>query len=609
MPKDTEKQRVFTRRAVILGGAQLAGFSLLAGRLAYLQLFKDEKYASLSENNRIKLQLVAPERGAILDRNGEILVNNSRNYQLYIDMSGFSRAQLNDIISWLELKIGLPAKTKKLLNSVKLRNAMRPQLLKENLSWEELSRIELHLSKLPGIFINLGQIRHYPLGEEAAHLTGYVGTVSEGDLSEDDQPLLRLPDFKIGKNGVEEMLEQRLRGIAGVKRLEVDVHGIPVREIDKRDSVTGESITLTIDKRLQSFTAQLLKNEAAAAIVMNVHNGDILTMASMPAFNPEIFSLGIRSDYWKALGDDKKVPLMNKAITGQYPPGSTFKMLVALAALENKIINPATKINCPGHFDLGNHRFNCWKEGGHGIVDCRQAIAMSCDTFFYTAAQRLGIEPIAEMARKFGLGAGFNLGMIGEKNGIVPDPDWKMKRYKQPWSGGDTINSAIGQGYSLATPLQLCVMMARMAAGGLEIMPRLENKTLENKGPENNIPLTEQSFASLKIAPENLQLIMAAMADVVNAPHGTAYSKRIMSPSASFGGKTGTSQVKAITIRGQDQNKLPWEHRHHALFVGYAPVEKPLYAAAVIVEHGGGGAAAAAPIARDILNKAQELKI
>jgi penicillin-binding protein 2 len=593
MPRDNEKQRLFTRRAIILGGLQVTGFSLLAGRLAYLQLMKDDKYVSLSENNRIKLQLVAPERGNILDWRGEALATNEKNYQLYMDMSGFKRDVFKEVIGRLNGLVPLPAKTREHLETIRLKSAMRPEMLKENLTWEEVAKVELHASELPGVFINLGQVRHYVLEDEAAHLTGYVGAVSENDLSADDQPLMRLPDFKIGKNGVEEMLESRLRGTAGVKRLEVDVHGIPVREIDKREPIPGESVKLTIDKRLQSFAANRIKDESAAVVVMEVESGNVLCMASMPAFNPDIFSLGIRSDYWKALNNNKRVPLMNKAITGQYPPGSTFKMVVGIAGIESGAITPKTSVFCPGHFDLGNHRFNCWKEGGHGAVDYKRAIIESCDTFFYTVAKRMGIQAYADMAKQFGFGANFNLGLIGEKPGIIPDPEWKMRRYKQKWAGGDTINCAIGQGYVLATPLQLCVMTARMVNGGFKVMPKLE--------------ASNETFEPLAVKEEALRITREAMVDVVNAPNGTAYGRRITEPSMAFGGKTGTSQVRAITVRGQDQSKIPWEHRHHALFVGFAPADKPKYAISVVVEHGGGGGAAAGPVAHDVLKYLQEL--
>ena len=587
---------VFTRRAMILGGLQLAGFSLLAGRLSYLQLLKDDKYGAMSENNRIKLQLIAPERGKLLDWRGEELATNEMNFQLYMDMSGFKRDAFDKVIATLKTLLPLPDKTLDMLATIRLRNSMKPEMLKDHLTWEEVSKIELGTPDLPGLFINQGQIRHYLLGEQAAHLTGYVGTISEADLSADDQPLMRLPDFKIGKNGVEHKLESRLRGTAGYKKIEVDVHGVPVREIEKHENIPGESIKLTIDKRLQSYTAERVGEESAAVVVMDVHTGHILTLTSMPAFNPDIFSLGIKTEYWKALNDNKKIPLMNKAISGQYPPGSTFKMLVGMAALEKGIITPSSQVHCPGHFYLGNHRFNCWKEEGHGSVNYKRAVTESCDTFFYTMGQRLGIGPIADMARRLGLGSSFDLGLIGEKAGLIPSEAWKMKSYNQKWTTGDTVNCAIGQGYTLATPLQLCVMISRMVNGGRAITPTLE--------PRN------ETFASMGVSDELLAQAMEGMYDVVNAPNGTAYGKRIIDhPEWAFGGKTGTSQVRQILVRGQDQSKLPWEHRHHALFVGYAPVDKPKYACCVLVEHGGGGSAAAAPIARDVLQKAQELSI
>jgi penicillin-binding protein 2 len=316
----------------------------------------------------------------------------------------------------------------------------------------------------------------------------------------------------------------------------------------------------------------------------------------MPGFDPNIFSTGISSEYWKELSTDKKGPLLNKAISGQYPPGSTFKMLVGMAGLEAGVITESSAVYCPGHFNLGDHQFNCWKEGGHGTVNYHEAVAQSCDTFFYTVAQRLGIEKYADMARRFGLGQTHDLGMESEKAGIVPDPKWKQQRYKQRWTAGDTINCSIGQGYVLATPLQLCVMTARIASG-LEVKPRLW------AGEE---PFTE--FARLDVADEWIEATQSAMNAVVNGPTGTAHSKRIEDPRYAMAGKTGTSQVRKILQRGMKQELLPWEARHHALFVGYAPVEAPRYAICVAIEHGGGGASAAAPVARDVLLKLQQFE-
>jgi penicillin-binding protein 2 len=596
MPKDNEKQLVFTRRALIFGSLQLAAFSVLASRLYYLQFINAEKYTALSENNRIKLQLVAPARGNILDRKGTEMATSNTNFRLFIDYSTITQQSLKSTIEKLKTILVIPEKKLKALENVKVSTAGVPDMIKEHLTWDEVSLIELHMMDLSGVTVDKGQIRYYPLLDEAAHLLGYLGAVTESELSEDDPPLMRLPDFKIGKNGVEKMMEDRLRGTAGIRQLEVNVHGMPVREIGKTESKTGENITLTIDSDLQKYAAELVKNESASVIVMEIDTGNVLSMVSMPAFDPNIFSKGISSDYWKELSSDKKSPLLNKAITGQYPPGSTFKMIVGLAAFEAKLINSASTVFCPGHFYLGDHRFNCWKEGGHGTVRYHEAIEQSCDTFFYTTAQKLGTEKIVAMAHRFGLGELHDIGIIGEKSGNIPTPEWKMKRHKQRWSGGDTINYAIGQGYVLSTPLQLAVMMARMASNR-KVMPRL----FVPEGEEN------PEFESMGLSSDLMRINLEAMSAVVNEEHGTAYAKRISDVRFMMGGKTGTSQVRKITQRGQNQNLIPWEARHHALFVGFAPVDNPKYACCVAIEHGGGGASAAAPVARDVLLRIQQM--
>jgi penicillin-binding protein 2 len=596
MPKDNEKQRVFSRRALIFGGVQAVVLGVLGARLFHLQFLKAEQYKTLAENNRIKLQLVTPERGLILDRSGLPLAMNEKNFRLFIDYSTLKQKDFLQSLEMLQSLVPLPEKRYQQLLKTKVSAASMPELLHEHLSWEEVSLVELNLLKLPGIYVDIGQLRHYPLLDEAAHLLGYVGAVAEADLSEDDPPLMRLPDFKIGKNGVEKMLEDELRGTAGIRQLEVNVHGVPVREIGQRDSVPGKSIRLTVDRVLQDYIADLVREESASAVVMEVDTGNVLALVSMPGFNPNSFSKGISQDEWAALNKNKKNPLLNKAISGQYPPGSTFKMLVGMAAMEAGLMSPAATVYCPGHFFLGDHQFNCWKEGGHGNVNYQAAVAQSCDTYFYTVAQKIGIERFANMARRFGLGQLHDLGLVGEKAGIVPDPEWKMKRFKQRWTGGDTINCSIGQGYVLSTPLQLAVMTARMASGRM-VKPRLWVP------PEEEAP----QFEPVALKESLLALNIEAMNAVVNDATGTAYGRRIAEPRYAFGGKTGTSQVRRITQRGVDQKTIPWEHRHHALFVGYAPIDKPKYACCVVVEHGGGGSAAAAPVARDILLKTQQL--
>ena len=596
MPKENEKQRIFTRRAVIFGGLQLAAFTTLAGRLFQLQFLRENEYSTLSENNRIKLQLIAPERGLILDRMGVPMALNEKNYRLFLDYSALSQASFRTTLSKLQTLVPLPEKKLKTLETARVSAASMPELLKDHLTWEEVSLIELHLLELAGVFIDSGQIRHYPFADKAAHLFGYVGTVSEDEVT-GDQPLLRLPDFKIGKNGVEKMLEDKLRGGAGIKQLEVNVHGVPVREVSKKESIPGIAAHLTVDSRLQEFAAGLVKDESASVIVMEVDTGNILTLVSMPGFDPDIFSTGITTDYWKTLSTDKKNPLLNKATSGQYPPGSTFKMMVGLAGMEASIITPQSAVYCPGEFFLGDHRFQCWKTTGHGNVRFHEAIEQSCDTFFYTVANRMGIDIYAAMARRFGLGHIHELGIEGEKPGIIPDPDWKMDRYKQRWSGGDTINCAIGQGFVLATPLQLAVMAARLSNGGYAVKPRL----IVPRGEER------PTFEPIGVKSELLQVTRDAMIAVVNSQSGTAYAHRIAEPRFAFAGKTGTSQVRKLIREGMNQNLLPWEFRHHALFVGFAPADAPKYACCVAIEHGGGGASAAAPVAKEVLLKVQQL--
>ncbi len=596
MPRENDKQRIFSRRALILGGLQGAAFSILAGRLFYLQFMKADEYKTQAENNRIKLQLITPERGQILDRFGLPLATNEKNFRLFIDYSTLKQKDFIASVEMLQTMLPLPEKRYKQLLKTRVSTASMPELLHEHLSWQQVSMIELNLLSLPGMYVDIGQVRHYPLKDEAAHLLGYVGAVSEDDLSPDDPPLMRLPDFKIGKNGVEKMLEDELRGTAGIRQLEVNVRGVPVREVSNRESVPGKNIRLTIDRQLQDYIADYVKEESASAVVMEVDTGNVLALVSMPAFDPNSFSVGISSDEWDALNKNKKNPLMNKAITGQYPPGSTFKMLVGMAGIESGMFNTASSVFCPGHFMLGDHRFNCWKPEGHGTVNFHDAVVQSCDTYFYTVAQRIGIERYAEVARRFGLGQLYNIGLIGEKAGIIPDPEWKMKRFKQRWTGGDTINCSIGQGFVLSTPLQLATMTARMCSGR-QVVPRLYV-------PDDARPV---NFDPIAIKESLLRVNLESMIDVVNSEMGTAYGKRIMEPRFAFGGKTGTSQVRRITQRGVDQKTIPWEQRHHALFVGFAPVDKPKYACCVVVEHGGGGSAAAAPVARDILLKIQQL--
>lgn len=595
---DKHKFSQTTRRSMILGGLGVTIGVVLTARLYHLQFLMGDRYKTQAETNRIKLHLTPPSRGVITDRQGIPVATNEQNFRMLLQTD-----QVSDIAATLKEIHALTPLDEQMMEHIiaqrKPRRFSPPVLLKEFLTWDEVARIEFHSASIPGLVIEVGQVRYYPYGEALSHILGYVGIVTEKDL--DDRELLKLPNFKVGRDGLEKSLESQLRGIPGVKEVEVNVHGLAVRELNTRQSIPGKEVHLTIDSRLQNYAYDLMNHESAACVVMDVERGDILTLMSGPAFDPNRFSKGITKNYWNELRANKKVPLMNKAMSGQYPPGSTFKMVVGLAALKAGVIKPTDKVHCPGHFFLGRHRWNCWKPEGHGSMDYRSAIAQSCDTYFYTVAQRMGIDNLAEMAHAFGLGEYFDLKLSAQRSGLVPTPAWKRKSYKQSWQAGDTINASIGQGYMLATPLQLAVMTARIANGGYAVQPRLvipETESIDSPLPE---------WPKIDIDDEFLKAAQEGMWNVCNSGSGTAFYQRIRQPAYAMSGKSGTSQVRRITVRGQDQNTIPWEFRHHALFVAYAPADKPKYACGLIVEHGGGGSSAAAPYVRDILLKAQQI--
>lgn len=586
-------QRMMQRRAVLFGGVQAAAGLTLLSRLYYLQFVRGDEFVTEAEGNRVKMQVLIPPRGTITDRNGIALAANHVNYRLMLDSDDKKIAARS--LDALRALMGLrDAEWQE--RKVDLQRAKRgfPVMVREHLSWEEMARVEFNLPNLPATFIEEGQWRHYPFADHASHLIGYVGKPAPSEVRDDD-PLLKQPDMRIGKNGIEALYEDRLRGIAGTRQLEVNVVGSPVRELAKNEAKSGAPLRLTIDSRLQEKAVELLGQESGAIVVMDVKRGDILALSSMPAFDPNEFSKGIKQGYWNQLRENPKVPLMNKAITGQYPPGSTFKMITGLAALKAGTTSATRRVHCPGYFMLGNHRFNCWKPEGHGAVNFAEALAVSCDTYFYTVGREAGIDAIAAMGQEFGLGAVPGLRLSGEKQGIMPSPAWKKQVRNLPWNPGETINTAIGQGDVLMTPVQLAVMIARMVNGGKKILPRL----LADDAPR------DEGFVDIE--PAYLQAALEGMSMVTNSPRGTAYASGIREEGMAFGGKTGTSQVRRITVRGQDQNRIPWQFRHHALFVGFAPVEDPTYCCAIMIEHGGGGASAAAPRARDMLKLVQEL--
>ena len=598
MYKDSSRFKSFSRRVAFLGGGKVLLLSLLAGRMYQLQVIESDKYKTLADENRINLRLLPPPRGTIVDRYGRALAVNQENYRVTLVAE-----QVNDINTMLDTLSGIISledyERHRILREVRRRRGFVPVTVRENLDWRDVSRIEVNAPDLPGLSIEVGQRRQYPFAEDFAHVLGYVSAVSEKEVTGD--PLLELPGFKVGKNGVERVFDLNLRGKAGNTQVEVNAVGRVIRELSRQEGQPGVDLRLTIDRDLQKLAADRLKEEkSASAVILDVHNGDVLALSSVPGFDPNEFVTGLSSKTWRRLINDPYAPLTNKAISGLYAPGSTFKMVVALAALEARIVAPDHRVFCRGHTQLGNARFHCWKRHGHGWQDMYDAHQNSCDVYFYDIAKRIGIDRIAAMATRFGLGTKTGIELPSEKGGVIPTRAWKKALIGTAWQQGETLISGIGQGFILTTPLQLAVMTARIANGGKAVLPRLI-RAAEVDGKEE-----EPVFKDLGISKRSLDVVREGMLRVTNVQQGTAYRARISEEGMEMSGKTGTAQVRRISKAERDtwvlkNHERPWRERDHALFVGYAPSDNPRYAVSVIVEHGGGGSKVAAPIARDLL--------
>ncbi len=598
----------FTRRAFVVGAGQGTLLVVLGGRLAWLQIAQGARYKTLAEENRINIKILAPTRGQVVDRFGVPLAVNNQNFRVLIVPE--QTDNLEKSLRALQKFIDVDESTvQAVIKQAKKSPKFVPLEIKDDLSWEEVAKIEVNLPELPGLSTGVGEIRGYPLGDATAHLIGYVGAVSNGDLNEkgdmNEDPLLSVPGFKIGKTAIEKTHDLSMRGKPGTSEVEVNVVGREVRELRRVDSTPGDRVMLTIDGELQRFAQnRLSEQQSASAVVMNVHSGEVYALASYPAFDPNVFSRGISGALWEELLANPGNPLTNKAIAGQYPPASTFKMITALAGLRAGKITTNRTVFCPGHYILGKGRFHCWKKGGHGNVNVIDAITKSCDVFFYQMANEMGIDKISEMAKEFGLGQKFGFDLTEERPGLVPTREWKKQKFNESWQPGETIVNSIGQGYFLMTPLQLAVMTSRLVNGGYAVKPRITAYVGEKAA-------STAKWEKMKIPDNHLKLILQGMDKVVNNERGTAYGSRIKEPAEfAFGGKTGTAQVRRITMQqraaGIKNEDLAWRERHHALFVGYAPLDKPVYACAVVVEHGVGGAMSAAPIARDLLVEVQK---
>ncbi|MFL4468924.1 penicillin-binding protein 2 [Tateyamaria armeniaca] len=590
--------RLITRRAAILGGVQLAFVGALGARMQFLQVDQADQFRLLAEENRINIRIIPPSRGEVFDRNGVALARNVPSYRIVVVRE--DAGDVDEVLERLAKVVSLDEEeVERAMAEMKRSAPFLPITVADEVAWEDLSRVSVNAPALPGVTPEVGLSRVYPFGSDYAHVLGYVGPVSDYDLERLDDPdqLLRIPRFQIGKVGVEAKAENLLRGKGGAKRVEVNATGRVMRELDRREGTPGSDVQLTIDSKLQSYVQARLSGESASTVVMDVTNGDLLAISSAPTYDPNLFVRGISSRDYSALTENKYRPLASKTVQGIYPPGSTFKMITAMAALEEGLIGPDDTVYCPGHLEVSGRRFHCWKRAGHGWVNLQNSLKQSCDVYYYDLAVKVGIEKISAMANRFGLGIRHDVPMSAVAQGLTPTKAWKTRTHGQDWRVGDTVNASIGQGYMLASPLQLAVMAARLASGN-EVKPRLIKSV-------DGIEQPVLGGGSLGLNENNLRKMRRAMFDVVNDRRGTGYGSRIIEDGMRMAGKTGTSQVRNITAaeraRGVTRNEdLPWERRDHALFVNYAPYDNPKYAVAVVVEHGGGGSRAAAPIARDV---------
>lgn len=610
---ELDQRKVFTRRAMVFGGIQVAAAAALGARMYQLQVLQADEYAVQAEDNRVNTRLLIPPRGRLLDRNGLAMATNREDYRVYVIADRTPNLQLTlDRLSQL-LQISDDERARLFREIRKKGRRWAPFPVAVDLSWDQLARIEANTPDLPGVFIEKGLTRHFPASNSTAHVVGYVAPPTEDDQAIDGDPLLSLPEFRLGKGGIERILDKPLRGQSGYAQVEINAAGKVQRELGRREGTPGTDVTLGIDLDLQRYAMGLLaQHESGAAVLLDVHTGEVMVLASHPGFDPNAFVGGIGAELWRNLNNNPTVPLNNKCVQGQYSPGSTFKMMTAIAGLQSGAITERTSFSCGGALQLGGHALHCWKRGGHGGLSVRDAIKQSCDVFFYNVAMVTGVDRFHDVARRFGIGELSGIDLPHEKPGLMPSTQWKRTNFKNDtkFHAGELAIVGIGQGYVLTTPLQLALMTARIVNGGRAIKPRLVKAPASLIGTGGTTKRAAEP-ASLGINPRWLDLMTSAMSGVVNEPGGTAQRVRIDEPGLGIGGKTGTAQVRRITVaeraKGVIRNEdLPWDKRDHALFVAFGPVAAPRFACAVVVEHGGGGGAVAAPIAREIMLEAMK---
>ncbi len=596
MRRETRRTNVFTRRALLVMGAEVSALGGLAARLYQVQVAQGARYATLARDNSVSVRMVAPPRGRILDRFDTVLANNQQNWRalLVAEQTTDIRRTLDNFSQLVPLD---DRERQRIERDVKRHRRFIPILVRDFLSWDDMARIEVNAPDLPGIMIDVGATRVYPFQDRLAHVIGYVAPPSEKDVDAD--PMLSLPGIRVGRAGIEKSREAELRGRAGVVQLEVNAYGRVIRELARQEGIPGDDVGLALDAGLQQAVLDRLGDESSSAAVLDCRNGEVLAMASHPSFDPSLFNTGVPQSQWQAWAQDPRAPLINKATGGLYAPGSTFKMAVALAALQSGAITPGERFFCPGYFDLGNARFHCWRRGGHGSLDLHGGIKNSCDVFFYQVALKAGIDPIAAMGHRLGLATRLAIDLPTQQIGLIPTREWRRAQ-GHAWNLGDTVVSGIGQGYIMVTPLQLAVYVARVATGRA-VEPHL-TRSIGGELVSGSHP---EDWPLLDLPERFLTAVRQGMWAVVNEPGGTAPEARLPDPHVQLAGKTGSAQIRRVSRaqreHGFDSSRLPWKYRPNALFVAYAPYDAPRYAVAVVIEHGNAGATAAAPVARDIM--------
>lgn len=585
------------RRFLLVLGAQLGAGAVLAASMHKLQIIESSDLRRIAEENRVSLQSIPPRRGRIVDRNGVVLATTVHRHGVLLARSRSPDPETS-LLRVQELMPITAERRRAALKALSTDEGSDLVPLVWDADWETVARVAANAPALPEIEIERDWTRRYPEGQEFSHVVGYVGIPSEQDIAEIPglRALQSIPDVRIGKRGVERGYDANLRGRPGTARFEVDSSGTRLRELRRDAPTNGHDLALTLDFGLQRYANRRLTGQVGAAVLMDVESGDLLCMVSTPGFDPNQFIPGISAENWNSLNGHPHRPLFHRALNGEYAPGSTYKLAVALAALEAGERGPKDRTPCIGYTELDRLRFHCWKRGGHGTVAMRQAIQQSCDVYFYHTASDLDMSRIETVAKKLGLGEKYpDLGLSSTSEGLIPTRSWKRRKVGASWTQGDSYNAGIGQGYVLATPLQLAVMTARIANGRWRVRPRMT--------------FVDNPSEPLDIDPNHIAIVQEAMVAVCNEPLGTAFSSLPFYHTPPIAGKTGTSQVRRITLELREQglpeqNELPWVERNHAMFVGYAPVVSPRYAVAVLIEHGGSGSRAAAPVARDLLHRA-----